>query len=352
MELEARNFQTTIDGKPVDLYTLRNASGAVVKITNYGSRIVQVLVPDRTGALDDVVLGYDSIEGVRAGQASMGAFIGRFANRIAHGTFMLNGRTYTLAKNNGPNFMHGGEKGSRFCVFDAEQLDAVTLRATYTYADGEEGLPGTVASAVVYRLGEDNALTITFEAVSDQPTIVNFTDHTYFNLAGAGNGTILDHFLKINADRFTPVDATGIPTGELRAVRGTPMDFTQATPIGAHIDADDDQVRKCNGYDMNYVLNKASGMVTHAAHVSEPRSGRALDVFTTQPGLQFFSANQLTGEGPRDVGKGGKPYVRRSAFCLEAQGFPDAPNHPAFPSTVLNPGERYSGAIIYKFSVE
>lgn len=351
MELERRRFQTTIDGKPVDLYGLRNARGTVVKITNYGSRIEQILVPDRTGAIADVVLGYESIAAVQSGQASMGAFIGRYANRIAGAAFSLDGNEYRLTANNGPNTLHGGLKGSRFCVFDAEQLGESSVRMSYVYADGEEGFPGNVRSAVEYTLADDDTLTLAFEAVTDRPTVVNFTDHSYFNLAGAGKGDILGHVLHIAADCFTVVDASGLPTGELRSLAGTPLDFRTPLPIGTRIGADDQQLRFQNGYDFNYVLNAGRGTFALAATLYEPASGRVLEVLTTQPGLQLFSGNNLSGAVPRDLGKGGAAYGFRSAVCLEGQHFPDSPHHPHFPSTVLRPGEHLRGRIAYRFSV-
>jgi aldose 1-epimerase len=351
VELERKNFLAEIDGKPVDLYTIRNRAGMMVAITNYGAKVEQILVPDRSGVLGDVALGYETIDQVVNGQTSMGAFIGRFANRIAGGIFHLDGKAYRLAVNNPPNSLHGGRKGSRFVVFDARQLDSSSVEMRYTYRDGEEGYPGTVASRVVYAVTEDNALDISYEAVTDQTTVVNFTSHVFFNLAGAGHGDILDHVAMIAADRFTVPDATQIPTGELRSVRDTPFDFTRPRRIGERIDADDPLLAGPKGYDINYVLDKGAGALGLAARVSEPTSGRVMEVFSTEPGLQLYSGNGLEGKRPRDVGKGGKTYGFRSGLCLEPQHFPDSPNHPDFPTTVLRPGERYAGRIIYRFSV-
>jgi aldose 1-epimerase len=352
-ELDRTNFQKEIDGKLVDLYTIRNNKDMVVKITNYGAKVEQILVPDREGKLGDVVLGYQTLDQVINGQASMNAFIGRYANRIAKGRFILNGEPYQLAINNPPNTLHGGNKGSRFAVFNPKQLDDSSVQMSYVFKDGEENFPGTVPLRVVYKVTEDNALEISYEAVAaDKPTVINFTSHLFFNLAGAGDGDVLDHLLYLNAESYTPVDSTAIPTGELRPVGGTPMDFTKPTRIGAHITADDDQIKIAPGYDVNWVLNKKGEGLSLAAKVVEPKSGRTLTVYTTEPGIQFYSGNLLEGKKPRDVGKGGKVYNAHYGFCLEPQHFPDSVNHPNFPSTVLNPGQWYVGTIIYQFGVE
>jgi aldose 1-epimerase len=351
VELDRRNFQATIDGKPVDLYTIANGRGLTAKITNQGAKIQQLLVRNRLGRIDDVALGYESIAGVMSGQASMGAFIGRYANRIARGKFSLDGREYQLTVNNGPNSLHGGLKGSRFVVFDPEPVDARTLRMRYVFRDGEEGYPGNVTTVVTYSVTDENELVLSWEATTDRPTIVNFTGHAYFNLAGAGNGDILGHVATINADRYLPVDDTQIPTGEIRTVKGTPFDFAAPHKIGARIHDSDDQLRIGGGYDHTYVLNKQGHEASLACRICEPNSGRVLEVITTEAGLQFFSGNNLDGKPPRDVGKGGKAYGQYSAFCVEPQRFPDSPNHPEFPSTVLKPGERCTGKIVYRFSV-
>ncbi|HEX2656385.1 MAG TPA: aldose epimerase family protein [Xanthobacteraceae bacterium] len=350
--LDRSKFQTGIDGKPVDLYILRNSRGMVVAITNLGAKIEQILVPDRKGVLGDVALGYDSIEAVRNGQSSMGAFIGRYANRIAGGKFSLDGNTYQLAINNGPNSLHGGHKGSRFVVFDARQIDQSTVEMRYVFRDGEEHYPGNLATIIGYKVTEENELVLSWHAVSDRRTIANFTGHTFFNLRGHASGDILDHIITINADHFTPIDANLIPTGEIRPVAGTPLDLTQPNAIGARIDADDLQIKLAGGYDHNYVLNKPRlGETTLAARVVDPASGRMLEVSTTEPGMQFFSGNTLEGKHPRDIGKDGAVYRYRNAFCLEPQHFPDSPNHPNFPSTIVDPEKPKVGKIIYKFSI-
>jgi aldose 1-epimerase len=352
VELDRAKFQKEIDGKPVDLYTIKNNKGMVVRITNYGARVEQILVPDRAGKLGDVVLGYESIDEVINGQGSMNAFIGRYANRIAKGRFVLDGKEYQLAINNPPNTLHGGQKGSRFVVFDGKQLDDSSVQMTYTYKDGEENFPGTLLSRVVYSVTDDNALVISYDAVAvDKPTVVNFTSHIFFNLAGQGNGDILGHELMINSDKITPVDGTLITTGEFRSVKGTPMDFTRSKTIGSRINQDYDQLKYGSGYDINYVLNKTGLELSLTARVREPKSGRVLEVYSTEPGVQFYSGNFLEGKVPRDVGKGGRVYNLHTAFCLEPQYFPDSVNKPQWPSTRLNAGDWYSGKIIYKFSV-
>ena len=349
VEIRREAFQKEIDGKKVDLYILKASTGMVVKITNQGGKIVQLLVPDKDNHLGDVVLGYETVDQYVTGRASFGAIIGRYANRIAKGRFTLNGREYQLPVNNGPNHLHGG-KGTHFLVFEARQLDARTLQLTYNFKDGEEGYPGNTSLKVVYAVTDDQELRITYEAVTDRPTVVNFTNHAFFNLAGEGRGDILDHELIINADRFTPIDATSIPTGELRAVKGTPMDFTRPARIGARINDSDEQLKFGTGYDHNYVLNKTAGELSFAARLSDPVSGRIMEVYTTEPGMQLYTGNFLTGKAPNDVGKGGKPYPVRSAVCLETQHFPDSPNKASFPTTVLNPGQWFTSTTVYKFS--
>lgn len=349
VETRREAFQKEVDGKKVDLYILKASTGMVVKITNQGGKIVQLLVPDKDNHLGDVVLGYETVDQYVTGRASFGAIIGRYANRIAKGRFTLNGREYQLPVNNGPNHLHGG-KGTHFLVFDARQLDERTLQLTYNFKDGEEGYPGNTSLKVVYAVTDDQELRITYEAVTDRPTVVNFTNHAFFNLAGEGRGDILDHELAINADRFTPIDATSIPTGELRAVKGTPMDFTRPARIGARINDSDEQLKFGTGYDHNYVLNKTAGELSFAARLSDPVSGRIMEVYTTEPGMQLYTGNFLTGKAPNDVGKGGKPYPVRSAVCLETQHFPDSPNKASFPTTVLTPGQWFTSTTIYKFS--
>ena len=349
VETKRDAFQKEIGGKKTDLYTLRTSTGMVVKITNQGGKIVQILVPDKENRLGDVVLGYETIDQYVAGRASFGAIIGRFANRIAKGRFTLDGREYQLPINNGPNHLHGG-RGTQFLVLDARQLDDRTLELTYTFKDSEEGYPGNTSLRVVYAVTDDQELRISYEAVTDKPTVVNFTNHAFFNLAGAGQGDILDHELTINADRFTPIDTTSIPTGELRAIKGTPMDFSRPVRIRARIGETDEQLKFGTGYDHNYVLNKTAGELSFAARLSDPVSGRVMEVYTTEPGMQLYTGNFLTGQAPNDVGKGGKSYHVRSAVCLETQHFPDSPNKTNFPTTTLRPGQWFTSTTVYKFS--
>ncbi len=340
-----------VDGNRVFLYTLRNASGMEARITNYGGIIVSLKVPDRKGNLGDVVLGYDSLSSYVKATPYFGCLIGRYGNRIAGGKFSLGGTEYTLATNDGPNHLHGGVKGFDKVVWSVRESESVpgkTLVLTYRSKDGEEGYPGNLDVRVVYSLNDSNEIRVTYQATTDKPTIVNLTQHSYFNLAGPGDGTILGHELMIAADRFTPIDATFIPTGELRPVAGTPLDFTKLKPIGERINQDDEQLRYGLGYDHNFVLNKPEGSFGLAARVYEPTTGRVMEVLTSEPGIQFYSGNFLDGSF---IGKGGKPYLHRYGFCLETQHFPDSPNHPEFPSTVLKPGEEYNTTTVYRFSV-
>lgn len=345
-------FGTTPEGKTVNVYTLRNASGMEVRVINYGGIILSLKVPDRTGAFGDVVLGYDSLSGYIASSPYFGALIGRYGNRIRNGRFSLDGQTYTLATNNGPNHLHGGLKGFDKVVWDAESFtrdDTAGIRFRYTSPDGEEGYPGTLQSEVVYKLTSENELIFDYLASTDKPTPVNLTQHSYFNLAGDGARDILGHVVRVNADRFTPVDATLIPTGELRAVEGTPFDFRAPTAIGDRIAQNDEQLRFGLGYDHNWVLNRnpAEATPTLAAEVFEPSTGRVMQIFTTEPGLQFYSGNFLDGTL---TGKNGVVYKHRFGFAMETQHFPDSPNQAAFPSTILRPGQQYRTRTIYKFS--
>jgi aldose 1-epimerase len=349
VEIKREAFQRDVNGKQVDLYTLKNSHGMVVKITNQGGKIVQLLVPDRNNELGDVVLGYETLDQYLAGRASMGAIIGRYANRIAKGRLVLNGQAYQLPINNGPNHLHGG-RGTQFLVFDAKQIDAKALQLHYSFKDGEEGYPGNTNLKVVYAVTDDNELRITYEAVTDKPTVVNFTNHAFFNLAGEGRGDILGHELTLNADRFTPIDDTSIPTGELREVKGTPMDFTRPRTIGARINDSDPQLKNGTGYDHNFVLNKGGQELSFAGRLADPGSGRVMEVYTTEPGMQVYTGNFLAGKAPLDLGKGGKLYGVREAICLETQHFPDSPNRANFPTTVLNPGQWFTSTTIYKFS--
>ncbi len=350
--IERQAFGKTADGAPIDLYTLTNDKGVEVRIMTYGGIVVSLQVPDRDGKLADVVLGYDNLEGYLRDNPYFGALIGRYGNRIAEGRFTLNGTSYQLAQNNGENHLHGGVVGFDKRIWKAKGVtskDDVGLQLTYLSHDGEEGYPGNLSVTVVYMLTNNNELRIDYAAITDMDTIVNLTQHSYFNLAGAGTGNILSHELMLNADRFTPVDKGLIPTGELRSVRGTPMDFTKLTSIGARIDQQDEQLRFGLGYDHNWVLSNGGGKLALAARVIEPISGRVMEVYTTEPGIQFYSGNFLDGS---IVGKGGEVYAHRYGFCLEAQHFPDSPNKPHFPSVVLHPGEKYRQTTIYKFSTE
>ena len=343
----------TPDGEEVDLYTLTNKNGVEAAISTYGGAVVSLKVPDRNGKLADAVLGYDSLDGYVNDKSYFGAIIGRYGNRIGHARFTLDGKTYTLAKNNGENSLHGGIKGFNKAVWTAKETpspDGQALELTYLSKDGEEGFPGNLHVRVIYTLTDSNELKIGYSATTDKKTVVNLTNHSYFNLAGAGSGDILGHILMIEADKFTPVDSGLIPTGELRDVAGTPFDFRKPTAIGARINADDEQIKLGGGYDHNFVLRRNPGdPISLAARVMEPKTGRVLEVWTDQPGVQFYTGNFLDGSAK---GKGGLAYTKRSAFCLETQHFPDSPNQPKFPSVVLSPGERYHTTTIYKFSTE
>ena len=345
-------FGKTAEGTAVDLYTLTNAHGLEAKITNYGGIVVSLKVPDRHGRLDDVVLGFDQLDDYLKGHPYFGALVGRYGNRIAKGKFTLNGKTYTLATNNGPNALHGGLKGFDKGVWqakEAEGKDGPALELTYASKDGEEGYPGNLTVKVVYTLTNKDELRVDYAATTDQDTVVNLTQHSYFNLAGAGSQDILEHRMMLNAEKFTPVDSTLIPTGELRGVKGTPFDFTSPTAIGARISQDEEQIRFGKGYDHNFVLKGGGGSLELAARVTEPTTGRILEAYTTEPGVQFYAGNFLDGT---NIGKGGKVYKFRYGFCLEAQHFPDSPNQPAFPSTVLKPGQKYQQTTVYRFSAK
>jgi aldose 1-epimerase len=344
------NFGKTSTGENVDLYTLRNVHGVEAKITNYGGIVVSLKVPDRNGKFDDVVLGFKDFEGYMNNGPYFGAIIGRYGNRIAKGRFTLNGVEYKLAVNNGENHLHGGIKGFDKVVWTGSETKtkagpAVVL--TYLSKDGEEGYPGNLQVRVVYTLTNNDELKIDYSATTDKDTVTNLTHHSYFNLAGEGNGDILNHLLTINANRFVPTDAGSIPTGELRSVAGTPFDFLKATAIGARINQDDEQLKLGNGYDHTYVINGRPGTLRLAATAFEPTSGRVMQVWTTEPGVQFYTGNFLDGTL---TGKSGKVYQRRFGFCLETQHFPDSPNHPSFPTTTLKKGATYKSTTIYKFS--
>ncbi len=346
--VEKTSFGTTKDGQAVDLYTLTNAKGVVAKVMTYGALLTELHVPDRAGQLADVVLGFKTLQGYEADHPYFGATIGRVANRIAKGKFRLGGQEYTLATNNGPNHLHGGLRGFDKRVWKAQTVSAtggVAVRFTYASADMEEGYPGALTATVVYTLTNSNELRLDYTATTDKPTIVNLTNHSYFNLAGDGQGTILDHELTIMADRYTPVDDTLIPTGEIAGVRGTVMDFNRATPIGARIAEVPGPAP--GGYDHNYVLSHGGGVLAMSATARDPKSGRLMEVFTTEPGVQLYTGNFLDGSL---TGKAGVAYQKHFGFCLETQHFPDSINQPAFPPVVLQPGRTFKSTTVYRFS--
>jgi aldose 1-epimerase len=339
----------TVDGKEVFLYTLRNKSGMEARITNYGGIVVSLLVPDQSGRQGDVVLGYDSLSSYLKATPYFGAIVGRYGNRIGKARFTLDGKGYALNANDGPNTLHGGLRGFDKVVWEADGTTPAmqpSLSLSYLSRDGEEGYPGNLKATVVYTLTDSNELRIDYAASTDKPTVLNLTHHSYFNLAGAGSGDILSHELMLNADRFTPIDSGLITTGELKPVEGTPMDFRTPTAIGARIAVKDDQLRFGRGYDHNWALNRTGEGLSLAARVSEKTSGRMMEVWTTQPGVQFYSGNFLDGT---NIGKGGKAYAYRTGLCLETQHFPDSPNKPSFPSTVLRPGENFASTTVYRF---
>jgi aldose 1-epimerase len=339
------------NGPALTIYTLTNANGVEVRTIPYGAIIVSVRVPDKTGKLDDVVLGFDRIDGYAGTHPYFGAVVGRYGNRIAKATFALDGKQYALAANNGPNSLHGGAKGFDKKVWGAELFDRdgnVGIIYTVTSPDGDEGYPGNLKVQVTYTLTKSNELAVEYEATTDKATPLNLTQHSYFNLAGEGRGDILNHRLTIDANRYTPVDPTLIPNGDYAGVENTPFDFRQPTPIGTRIDADDEQLRFAGGYDHNWVLNRDRDGVLHAARLEEPTSGRTLDISTTEPGIQFYAGNFLDGT---IKGKSGHVYARRSGLCLETQHFPDTPNHSSFPSTILRPGEQYRSKTVFAFGV-
>jgi aldose 1-epimerase len=350
-EVTVEEFGKSPDGQAVQIYTLQNTLGMEARITNYGGIVVSLKTPDRNGAFADVVLGNDSVEKY-ALSPYFGALIGRYGNRIGNAQFTLNGQTYTLAKNNDLNALHGGIKGFDKVVWTAapgSSADGPTLSLTYTSADGEEGYPGTLNTKVVYTLSNDNGLRIDYEATTDKPTVVNLTNHSYFNFKDAGATNILDHVLTLNADHYTPVDKTLIPTGEIAPVEGTPFDFRQPTAIGARIDGDHEQLKFGGGYDHNFVINRSAEGLGLAATVVESTTGRRMEVLTTEPGVQFYSGNFLNGTV---IGKGGAVYQQRAGFCLETQHYPDSPNKENFPSTVLEPGQTYRTTTLYRFSTQ
>ncbi|HEY1788274.1 MAG TPA: aldose epimerase family protein [Verrucomicrobiae bacterium] len=346
-------FGKTADGTPVEIYTLRNENGMEARIMTYGGIIQSIMVPDRNGQFGDVTLGYDTLDGYLTNSPYFGALIGRYGNRIAKGHFTLDGQEYTLATNNVPNSLHGGIKGFDkvvWTVAEAEVEDGnVELKLTYLSKDGEEGYPGNLQVTATYKLmAKDNALQLKFKATTDKDTVVNLTAHSYFNLDGGGS-VALKHIVYIDADKYTPVDSTLIPTGELAPVAGTPFDFRTPTAIGARIGDDNEQLKFGGGYDHNWVVNHPMGQLALDARVTDPANGRVFEIWSTEPGLQFYSGNFLDGT---IKGKGGVVYPHRGTFVMEPQHFPDSPNQPNFPSTVLHPGEVYHNTIIYKFSTQ
>jgi len=343
MEIKQEKFGKTVDGQEVDLFTMTNKSGMKVKITNYGGIVTELWAPDKLGKAKDIVLGFSDLKGYLAGHPYFGSLVGRCANRIAKGKFTLDGTEYKLAANNNGNHLHGGLKGFDKVVWSAEKIsgpDSISLKLTYLSKDGEEGYPGNLSVTVIYTLNELGELKISYRALSDKPTPVNLTHHSYFNLAGAGSGDVLSHEMTINADRYTAVNDDLIPTGEVLPLESTPLDFRTPRPIGERID------KVAGGYDHNYVLNRTDTSLCLAARVYEKKSGRLMEIWTTEPGIQFYSGNFLDGS---IKGKGGKTYLKRYGFCLEAQHFPDSPNHAEFPSVILRPGQTYSQLTVYKF---
>jgi aldose 1-epimerase len=352
MKMKKTGFGTTAQGKSVEMFTLSNQNGCGASIITYGATVVSLSVPDKGGRFADVVLGFKTLGEYEKNKAYIGSTIGRYGNRISGGKFHLNGKEFCLALNNGENSLHGGPKGLHAKVWDAEEnvtAEGEGLRLRCFSEDGEEGFPGNLSVEVVYRLTKDNTFRIDYRATADADTVLNLTNHAYFNLAGEGTGDILGHRMMINADAFTAVNAVLIPTGEIRPVRNTPLDFTKPAGIGGRIDDPYEQIRLGGGYDHNYALNRRDDGLVPAACVLEPGSGRVMEVWTTEPGMQFYTGNFLDGSM---TGKSGKPYTRRTGFCLETQHYPDSPNRPEFPSTVLKPGQEYRSTTMYKFLTE
>lgn len=350
MNIQKQFYGATQSGTPVDIYTLTNDNGIEVKITNYGGIIVSLRTPDRSGQMGEITLGLDTLEDYLGLHPFFGALVGRYANRISAGKFTLEGKEYVLAKNAGENHLHGGDKGFDKVVWEVKSSGVdndASLTLTYLSVDGEENYPGNLSVTVTYTLTNDNELRIDYAAETDRTTVLNLTNHSYFNLAQSE--TILDHVMMLNADAFTVVDSAVIPTGEVRSVDGTPLNFRQPTRIGDRIDEDDEQLRFAGGYDHNWVVNGEPGELRLAARVSEPSTGRVMEVYTTQPGVQFYAGNMMPQEMP---GRGGQTYKWRSGLCLETQHFPDSPNQPGFPSSVLKPGEKFHEVTVFKFDIE
>ncbi|MDR3193689.1 MAG: galactose mutarotase [Tannerella sp.] len=350
--LSAESFRKTINGKETALYILKNKTGSELTVTNYGAKIVSLTVPDRNGKWTDVVAGHDSIDDyLTSKEVYFGAVCGRYANRIANAAFTLDGVVYDrLAANNGPNALHGGAVGFNAVVWDAKQVDERSVELSYTAADGEEGFPGTLQTTVTYSLTDDNEVVISYRATTDKPTVLNLTNHSYFNLSGAGDHSVGDHVLTFNADFYLPTDETSIPLGAPEKVEGTPMDFRSPHKVGERINDDFKPLIIGRGYDHTFILNKpAPGELTFAARCSSPKTGIVMDTFTTEPGVQLYTGNWMTGNLR---GKHGQRYPRQSALCFETQHYPDSPNKPDYPTTVLRPGEVFQSQTVYKFSIE
>lgn len=350
--ITTKPFGTTSTGEKVTQYTLTNDQGASVSIINYGGIVTSLKIPDRKGKYADVVLGFKTLDEYEKPGPYFGALIGRYGNRIANGEFTLDRKTYHLARNNNGQALHGGLKGFEKVIWNAAPIETkqgLSLKLTYVSKDGEEGYPGNLSVTATYTLTNRNELKIVYRAKTDKATIVNLTHHSYFNLSGQGSGDILDHLVTIHANKYTPVDKVLIPTGKLASVKGTPFDFRKSTPIGARINEANEQLKNGKGYDHNWVADKLPGHLGMIAKVEDPRSGRVMEVISTEPGVQFYSGNFLDGT---IIGKGNKVYNFRNGFCFEPQHFPDSPNHKNFPSTVLRPGETYKNTIIYRFSTE
>jgi len=346
--IQKEDFDTVINNKQISLFTLRNANDLTVQLTNYGARVVSVLTPDKNGTMADIALGYSDIKSYLKDPMYLGCIVGRYANRIDNAKFILNDKEYNLYKNDGVNTLHGGKEGLDKKIWDAAQ-EGNTVIFSYLSPDGEEGYPGNLIIKKSYTLTENNELHIRYDAETDQSTVINLSNHTYWNLKGEGDSTILDHYILINADYYAPIDSEWIPTGELTKVAGSPFDFTSGKKIGSEINLDNEQLKNGQGYDHNWILNKDNANeLSFAARLWEETTGRSIEIFTSEPGIQFYSGNFMDGS---ISGKSGKPYVYRSGLALETQHFPDSPNHPNFPSTILNPGESYEHLVILKFGV-
>jgi aldose 1-epimerase len=347
--IEKQSFGKTKDGTEVFLYTLKNKNGMEVQITNFGGVVVSIKVPDRNGKIDDVALGFDTVAEYEAPGPFFGATVGRYANRIANGRFTLEGRKYQVTVNNPPNMLHGGKSGFNQKVWQVVRTGAQALHLHYLSKNGEEGFPGNLSVDVIFSLNDNNELKIDYAATTDKPTVLNLTNHSYFNLKGQGDGEIVDHIVQINASKFTPVDKNLIPTGELKSVAGTPFDFRKPQKISAHIGDNDEQLKLGLGYDHNFVIDNGGKTLTMAARVHEETTGRLLEILTTEPGVQFYTGNHMD-NGLH--GKAGKTYNFRYGLCLETQHYPDSPNHPDFPTTELKPGEKFQSTSVYRFSTD